>query len=449
MIRSGKLLVLTGAAAIAERYPDLASRPGTALVVCLPLRVRARTIGVIGLSFPGQRTSTRPSSTSSTSWPTPAPRRCERIQAEQEAADADRQADVPRRGLRRAGQQPRLRGHPGPGGPAGGADLRRLVRDRPGRGRPAAPARGGARRPGARSSCALELAERYPRDPDAPGGAVAGDRAPGAASSSPRSPTRCSSPAPGTRSTCASPASCSLRSALMVPLVARGRALGVITWVARRVGTPLHARTTSRFAEDLARRGGVADRQLRAAQPDPGRGRRSCSAPCCPTRCRRSPGWEVAAYYSPSGRTEVGGDFYDAIALGDGRLAVFVGDVMGRGVRGRGVDGADAGGRPRLHRASTPTPGVVLQQARPDVRRSTAATSSSRSSTSWSTRRRDELLVANAGHRPPVVLRARRVASSSCPLADGAPLGRPAGEPRQQHRSGSGPATPCWPSPMA
>ena len=43
-------------------------------------------------------------------------------------------------------------------------------------------------------------------------------------------------------------------------------------------------------------------------------------------------GWDVAHHYSPSGRTEVGGDFYDAIPLGDGRLVVFVGDVMGRGV---------------------------------------------------------------------------------------------------------------------
>lgn len=44
------------------------------------------------------------------------------------------------------------------------------------------------------------------------------------------------------------------------------------------------------------------------------------------------PGWELAALCNPAGRTEVGGDFYDAVALEDGRLAVVVGDVMGRGV---------------------------------------------------------------------------------------------------------------------
>jgi serine phosphatase RsbU (regulator of sigma subunit) len=43
-------------------------------------------------------------------------------------------------------------------------------------------------------------------------------------------------------------------------------------------------------------------------------------------------GWQVAAHYEPGGDAEVGGDFYDAIALPDGRLAVFIGDVMGHGV---------------------------------------------------------------------------------------------------------------------
>jgi serine phosphatase RsbU (regulator of sigma subunit) len=38
------------------------------------------------------------------------------------------------------------------------------------------------------------------------------------------------------------------------------------------------------------------------------------------------------AEYQPSGRTEVGGDFYDAVALGPRRVALVVGDVMGRGV---------------------------------------------------------------------------------------------------------------------
>ena len=117
------------------------------------------------------------------------------------------------------------------------------------------------------------------------------------------------------------------------------------------------------------------------------------------------PGWDVASYYSPSGRTEVGGDFYDAVPLGDGRLALFVGDVMGRGVDGGRGDGADAGGGARLHRG----------RPDPDARCSASWTGCS---TQFPTDQlvtlvylvvdpaRDELVVANAGHPPPVLLRA-------------------------------------------
>jgi serine phosphatase RsbU (regulator of sigma subunit) len=44
------------------------------------------------------------------------------------------------------------------------------------------------------------------------------------------------------------------------------------------------------------------------------------------------PGWDMAAYYSPAGDQQAGGDFYDVIPLADGRAAAIVGDVMGRGV---------------------------------------------------------------------------------------------------------------------
>lgn len=43
------------------------------------------------------------------------------------------------------------------------------------------------------------------------------------------------------------------------------------------------------------------------------------------------PGYEIAAEHRAAGHTDVGGDFYDAVVLPDGRVAVAVGDVMGRG----------------------------------------------------------------------------------------------------------------------
>src|SRR5215212_10491603 len=41
-------------------------------------------------------------------------------------------------------------------------------------------------------------------------------------------------------------------------------------------------------------------------------------------------GWQFATYYKPA--REVGGDFYDFIELGDGRLGLVVGDATGHGV---------------------------------------------------------------------------------------------------------------------
>lgn len=46
-----------------------------------------------------------------------------------------------------------------------------------------------------------------------------------------------------------------------------------------------------------------------------------------------APGVEIAASFRPAtGEAEVGGDWYDAFTLPDGRLVVVVGDVMGKGV---------------------------------------------------------------------------------------------------------------------
>ena len=49
---------------------------------------------------------------------------------------------------------------------------------------------------------------------------------------------------------------------------------------------------------------------------------------------------DIAAYYRAGVEgTQAGGDWYDAIALPDGRTALVIGDVMGRGVRAAAVMG--------------------------------------------------------------------------------------------------------------
>jgi serine phosphatase RsbU (regulator of sigma subunit) len=51
-----------------------------------------------------------------------------------------------------------------------------------------------------------------------------------------------------------------------------------------------------------------------------------------PSEQPRVPGLEVGAVYESAARLDVGGDVYDFVELGDGRLAVVLGDVTGHGV---------------------------------------------------------------------------------------------------------------------
>ncbi len=131
-----------------------------------------------------------------------------------------------------------------------------------------------------------------------------------------------------------------LRSAMSVPLIARERVLGVLTFVAAESGR----RYTSEdivFAEDLARRAGLAiDNADLYSQT-----RRTAAvlqATLLPQELPDVAGWGFGAVYRQSGRTDIGGDYYDVAALEDQRLVAVVGDVMGRG-----VDAALGGSRMR------------------------------------------------------------------------------------------------------
>jgi len=72
------------------------------------------------------------------------------------------------------------------------------------------------------------------------------------------------------------------------------------------------------------------------------------------------PGVELAVRFRAAGRgTEVGGDFYDAFAVGDDRWAVAVGDVCGRGPVAAAVTGLVRNGMRALSVAD-PSPSAVL-----------------------------------------------------------------------------------------
>jgi PAS domain S-box-containing protein len=122
------------------------------------------------------------------------------------------------------------------------------------------------------------------------------------------------------------------RSALIVPLRARGRTLGVLSLVSAESLRRFDDRDKE-FAEQLASRAAVAVDNARLATA-----RREIAETLqrslLPDAVPSIPGWEVATMYraaSASDEVEVGGDFYDFFETPDGWI-VLLGDVTGRGV---------------------------------------------------------------------------------------------------------------------
>lgn len=156
-----------------------------------------------------------------------------------------------------------------------------------------------------------------------------------------------------------------------------------------------------------------------------------------PGQLPQPPGLVLAPRYLPAGSgLRVGGDWYDAFEVPDGRLAVVVGDVMGKGV------GAAAGmGRVRSAlRAlalSDPQPSAVLT----GLDSLFAATEAEEQMTtvlySLLDPQTGDVLVGNAGHPPPLVLSPGR-RPRFAPSESGRPLGAPlmgggGGGREQQH----------------
>lgn len=148
-----------------------------------------------------------------------------------------------------------------------------------------------------------------------------------------------------------------LNSAVTVALVARGRTLGALTLVYAESGRHYEPADVS-FAEDLARRAAIAIDNAHLHTETLQVALRLQRA-ILPESFPDSRSWQVAAHYRPAGRTEVGGDFYDALTLPDGRLAVVVGDVMGRGLEAAAAM-AQTRAALRAYAAIDPEPEAVL-----------------------------------------------------------------------------------------
>ncbi len=417
VVRTGELLVLTGSEAIRARYPDLErAAEGERSMVGLPLNLVGRTLGVVTLSFPGHRKLDAAELEFFGILADSCAQALERIRARDEAQEQAARvrflAEAATELSRNLDYEKTM------------AKVARL----------AVPtfadwcaidvvADGRLHRLAvehvdpAKVKFAIEIAERYPSDPDAPGGVWEVIR------------TGCSNLVPEVTDEMLVAGAMDeehlrlarelqLRSVVMVPLVARGRVHGVITWVTAE-SDRRYTESDVAFAEDLASRCAIAIDNAQLHSQTMEAAARLQNA-VLPDLSAGVPGWELASYYSPAGRTEVGGDFFDALDLDDGRLVLFVGDVMGRGVAAAAAM-AQIRASIRAFVAVDPTPAVVLRQL--DLLFTTY------SMTQLVTMvymvldpSRNEMVAVNAGHPPPVVLRADG-RTAQLPLANGAPLG--------------------------
>ena len=121
-----------------------------------------------------------------------------------------------------------------------------------------------------------------------------------------------------------------LRSAMVLPVRARGRTLGAISFITAESGRTYDERDLAR-AQDLVRRGALSVDNARLY------GERSYIArtlqeSLLPPHLPPVPGIEVAARFRAAGQgNEVGGDFYDLFNTGGGQWGVVLGDVCGKG----------------------------------------------------------------------------------------------------------------------
>jgi PAS domain S-box-containing protein len=127
-----------------------------------------------------------------------------------------------------------------------------------------------------------------------------------------------------------------LHSAMIVPLRARDRSIGAITFLSAESGREFGEEDLA-LAEDLANRAAIAVDNSRLY------GERSYIASTLqqallPDNLPEIPGVELAARYVAAGEgAEVGGDFYDIYRSGESTWGLAIGDVRGKGPRAAAI----------------------------------------------------------------------------------------------------------------
>jgi PAS domain S-box-containing protein len=191
------------------------------------------------------------------------------------------------------------------------------------------------------------------------------------------------------------------RSALVVPLRARGRSLGVMTLVTAESLRRFDQGDLA-FAEQLAGRAAVAVDNARLATA-----RRQIAETLqrslLPDAVPEIDGWEVATLYRPasvSDEVEVGGDFYDFFETPEGWI-VLLGDVTGRGVEAASMTSLVRHGARFLARDEH-SPCMILTRLNESLREQSGL---SLCSALCARLEVGQLVMSSAGHPPPLIIR--------------------------------------------
>lgn len=123
------------------------------------------------------------------------------------------------------------------------------------------------------------------------------------------------------------------RSLIVVPLISQVQGiLGALTFVRTRASEERYDERALLFAEDLGRRCGTAISKSKLYSQTVEIATRLQLA-ALPRALPERPGISFDAYYEPAeAEMLVGGDWYDAFNLPDGRIGISIGDVSGHGV---------------------------------------------------------------------------------------------------------------------
>jgi serine phosphatase RsbU (regulator of sigma subunit) len=194
-------------------------------------------------------------------------------------------------------------------------------------------------------------------------------------------------------------------SAAVIPLATQAEILGTLTLVSLDPDRPVAGETLD-AAASIAGQAALALDNARLYQQQK-EFADSMQRALMPRRQPQAPGLDVGAVYASSARVEVGGDVYDFLELGDGRLAVVLGDVTGHGVDAA-ADMAMAKFVFRSLAREHPEPGDFLAAANEIVLEETGEGKFITMLYLTADGRKGELACASAGHPAPRVVRAGR-----------------------------------------